>query len=107
MSLTSGVRGVVGRVPESDQITGFHELRGRQVVFAMAGILLGLLLSALDSSIVGTAMPRIVAELGGLEHYAWVATAYLLTSTAAVPIFGRAFSFSAGADRLGICWGVR
>src|SRR3954471_6079241 len=89
MSLTSGVRVVVGQVTEADQITGFHELRGRQVVIAMAGILLGLLLSALDSSIVGTAMPRIIAELGGLEHYAWVATSYLLTSTAAVPIFGK------------------
>jgi EmrB/QacA subfamily drug resistance transporter len=59
------------------------------VLIAMAGILLGLLLSALDSSIVGTAMPRIIADLGGLEHYAWVATSYLLTSTAAVPIFGK------------------
>ncbi len=89
MSLTSGVRVVVGQGTEADQITGFHELRGRQVVIAMAGILLGLLLSALDSSIVGTAMPRIIAELGGLDHYAWVATSYLLTSTAAVPIFGK------------------
>jgi EmrB/QacA subfamily drug resistance transporter len=59
------------------------------MAIAMAGILLGLLLSALDSTIVGTAMPRIIADLGGLDHYAWVATAYLLTSTAAVPIFGK------------------
>src|SRR4051794_4003119 len=89
MSFVSGVRGVVGQATASEQIAGFSELRGKQVVIAMAGILLGLLLSALDSSIVGTAMPRIIADLGGLEHYAWVATSYLLTSTAAVPIFGK------------------
>jgi len=70
-------------------VQGFDQLRGKQVVIAMAGVLLGLLLSALDGTIVGTAMPRIIAELGGLDHYAWVATAYLLTSTAAVPIFGK------------------
>jgi EmrB/QacA subfamily drug resistance transporter len=68
---------------------GYADLRGRQVALAMAGVLLGLLLSALDGSIVGTAMPRIIAELGGLDRYAWVATSYLLTSTAAVPIFGK------------------
>ena len=51
--------------------------------------MLGLLLAALDGTIVGTAMPRIIADLGGLEHYAWVATVYLLGSTAAVPIFGK------------------
>jgi EmrB/QacA subfamily drug resistance transporter len=70
-------------------IQGFDQLRGQQVVIAMAGVLLGLLLSALDGTIVGTAMPRVIAELGGLDHYAWVATSYLLTSTAAVPIFGK------------------
>jgi EmrB/QacA subfamily drug resistance transporter len=48
-----------------------------------------MLLAALDQTIVGTAMPRIIAELQGFEHYAWVTTAYLLTSTAGVPIFGK------------------
>jgi MFS family permease len=70
-------------------ITAFNQLQGRHLVIAVVGVLLGLLLSALDSTIVGTAMPRIVADLGGLEHYAWVATVYLLGSTAAVPIFGK------------------
>jgi EmrB/QacA subfamily drug resistance transporter len=74
---------------DTPQLEGFHQLRGRQMAIAMAGVLLGLLLSALDSTIVGTAMPRIIADLGGLDHYAWVATSYLLTSTAAVPIFGK------------------
>ena len=48
-----------------------------------------MLLAALDQTIVGTAMPRIISELQGFEHYAWVTTAYLLTSTAVVPIVGK------------------
>jgi EmrB/QacA subfamily drug resistance transporter len=55
----------------------------------VSGLLLALLLSALDQTIVGTAMPRIVSELHGFEHYAWVTTAYLLTSTTVVPIVGK------------------
>jgi EmrB/QacA subfamily drug resistance transporter len=69
--------------------TSFQHLKGRQLAIALTGVMLGLLLSSLDQTIVGTAMPRVVAELGGLDHYAWVATAYLLTSTASVPIFGK------------------
>jgi len=61
--------------------------RARLII--MSGVLLGLLLSALDQTIVSTAMPRIIADLGGLSYYSWVFTAYLLTSTAAVPIFGK------------------
>lgn len=70
-------------------VAGYGALKGRQLAIAVSGILLGLLLSSLDGTIVGTAMPRVVADLGGLEHYAWVATVYLLGSTAAVPIFGK------------------
>src|SRR5262249_2811265 len=55
----------------------------------VAGLMLSLLLAALDQTIVGTAMPRVVSELHGFEHYAWVTTAYLLTSTAVVPIVGK------------------
>ncbi|HEY7034160.1 MAG TPA: MDR family MFS transporter [Thermomicrobiales bacterium] len=69
--------------------TSFQHLKGRQLTIALTGVMLGLLLSSLDQTIVGTAMPRIIADLGGLDHYAWVATAYLLTSTASVPIFGK------------------
>jgi EmrB/QacA subfamily drug resistance transporter len=69
--------------------TSFQHLKGRQLAIALTGVMLGLLLSSLDQTIVGTAMPRVVADLGGLDHYAWVATAYLLTSTTAVPIFGK------------------
>jgi EmrB/QacA subfamily drug resistance transporter len=67
----------------------FHALPRRDLVLTVGGLMLGLLLAALDQTIVGTAMPRIVAELQGFQHYAWVTTAYLLTSTAVVPISGK------------------
>ncbi|MBA2276590.1 MAG: MFS transporter, partial [Chloroflexia bacterium] len=67
----------------------WHQLQGKQLWTAIAGVMLGLLLFSLNQTIVGTALPRIVTDLGGLEFYSWVATAYLLTSTAAVPIFGK------------------
>jgi EmrB/QacA subfamily drug resistance transporter len=54
-----------------------------------AGLLLGMALGALEATVVGTAMPAIVGILGGLNHYSWVFSAYLLTSTASVPIWGR------------------
>ncbi|WP_189072145.1 MDR family MFS transporter [Deinococcus sedimenti] len=53
------------------------------------GVLLGLFLSALDQTIVSTAMPRITQDLNGLSLYSWVTTAYLLTNTALVPIYGK------------------
>jgi EmrB/QacA subfamily drug resistance transporter len=61
----------------------------RQLVFATAGVMLALLLAALDQTIVGTAMPRIIAELNGLDYYAWVTTAYMVTSTVTIPIAGK------------------
>src|SRR5258708_2005022 len=51
--------------------------------------MLTLLLAALDQTIVGTAMPRIIADLNGFDKYAWVTTAYLVTSTVTVPIAGK------------------
>src|SRR5712691_7334573 len=54
-----------------------------------AGLLLGMSLGALEATVVSTAMPTVIATLGGLAHYSWVFSAYLLTSTAAVPIWGR------------------
>jgi EmrB/QacA subfamily drug resistance transporter len=55
----------------------------------LGALLLVLLLSALDQTIVSTAMPRIIEQLKGLEFYAWVTTAYMLTSTVSVPIYGK------------------
>ncbi len=65
------------------------ELHGRQVLIALAGVLLSILVAALDQTIVGTALPRIVAELGGFALYSWVVTAYLLTATCVIPIAGK------------------
>jgi len=64
-------------------------LSRRRVGFVLAAVMLGMLLSALDQMVVGTAMPRIIADLNGLQHYAWVATGYLLASTASMPIWGK------------------
>jgi len=54
-----------------------------------AGLLLGMSLGALEATVVSTAMPTVISTLGGLAHYSWVFSAYLLTSTACVPIWGR------------------
>jgi EmrB/QacA subfamily drug resistance transporter len=67
----------------------FSELSRREVRLTLAGVLLVMLLAALDQTVVGTAMPRIIADLHGFEHYAWVTTAFMLTSTAVVPIVGK------------------
>ena len=64
-------------------------LDARGTVLAVAGLLLVLFLVSLDQTIVGTAMPRIIAELKGFERYAWVTTAYLLAETAVIPIVGK------------------
>lgn len=61
----------------------------RESLLAMLGLFFVVLLVALDQTVVGTALPTIVAELKGFELYAWVATAYLLTSVITVPVFGR------------------
>lgn len=55
----------------------------------LLGLILGMFFAALDQTIVGTAMPRIIGELGGLDILTWVTTAYLLTSTTVVPIAGK------------------
>lgn len=59
------------------------------LVVLMAGLLLSLLVAAMDSTVVGTALPTIARDLGGYSLYSWVFTGYLLTSTTSVPIWGR------------------
>ncbi|MGW8487318.1 DHA2 family efflux MFS transporter permease subunit [Streptomyces sp. NPDC055886] len=61
----------------------------RSVLVAIGALLLGMLLAALDQTIVSTALPTIVSELGGLDHLSWVVTAYLLAATAATPLWGK------------------
>jgi EmrB/QacA subfamily drug resistance transporter len=65
----------------------FHLERAERRVFV--GLLIGMFVAATSQTMVGPGMPRIVAELGGMEHYAWVATAAMLVSAVAVPIVGK------------------
>src|SRR5437764_12930980 len=64
-------------------------LSKRQILLLMSGLMTGMLLAALDQTIVGTALPTIVGKLGGINHYSWVVTSYLLASTASTPLYGK------------------
>ncbi len=61
----------------------------RQIIVVLGGLMAGMFLAALDQSIVGTALPSIASDLGGLDKLSWVVTAYLLTSTASTPLWGK------------------
>jgi EmrB/QacA subfamily drug resistance transporter len=71
------------------EVTSYAHLDASQRTATLGGLMLTLLLAAMDQTIVGTAMPRIVASLDGFARYPWVTTAYLLTSTIAVPVFAK------------------
>ncbi len=60
-----------------------------RIILVTAGIMLSLFLASMESTVVATAMPTIVGQLGGLEHYSWVFSAYMLASTTVVPLFGK------------------
>jgi EmrB/QacA subfamily drug resistance transporter len=70
-----------------DETTGRLSRRQLQLVFA--GLMSGVLLAALDQTIVATALPTIVGDLGGLTHLSWVVTAYLLAATTSTPLYGK------------------
>jgi EmrB/QacA subfamily drug resistance transporter len=61
----------------------------QQLWFVLAGLMLALVLAALDQNIVATALPRIVSDLGGLAHLSWVVTAFLVASTMTTPLYGK------------------
>ena len=61
----------------------------KEIMVILGGLMTGMLLAALDQTIVSTALKNIVEEFNGLNHYTWVVTAYLLTSTAATPLYGK------------------
>ncbi|MHB1740925.1 MAG: MDR family MFS transporter, partial [Actinomycetes bacterium] len=65
------------------------EFTHREILVIMSGLMTALMLAALDQSIVATALPTIVGDLGGLNHLSWVVTAYLLTATASTPLWGK------------------
>jgi EmrB/QacA subfamily drug resistance transporter len=75
--------------PVADTTPTGGYLSHRQILGVMGGLMAGMFLAALDQSIVGVALPKITSELGGLDKLSWVVTAYLLTSTAATPLWGK------------------
>jgi EmrB/QacA subfamily drug resistance transporter len=66
-----------------------QDLTHRQIQVVFFGLMAGMLLAALDQTIVATALPTIVGDLGGLRHLSWVVTAYILTATVSVPLYGK------------------
>ena len=69
--------------------TTMPRLSHRETITVLFGLMLGFFLAALDQTIVATALPRMAADLHGVSHLSWVVSAYLLTSTAATPIYGK------------------
>ncbi|MEV0125643.1 MFS transporter [Streptomyces sp. NPDC050703] len=76
-----------GRGPVPGRGSNGHPPSG--VLVSIGALLLGMLLAALDQTIVSTALPTIVSELGGMDHLSWVVTAYMLAATAATPLWGK------------------
>src|SRR5207248_8221411 len=66
-----------------------RRLTGRALWTVFGALMLGMFLAALDQTIVSTALPTIVGDLGGLNHLSWVVTSYLLASTVSTPIYGK------------------
>ena len=82
-------QGPAGSTADQSVAKDFVQLPRRQVILTMGGVTLALFLSALDQTVVSTAMPRVIADLGGFDRFTWVTTSYLVASTTAVPIVGR------------------
>ena len=88
MSMMEGAP-AVGSAQGADDVVDGPRFSRRVTLLTMLSVLLVMLLASLDQTIVGTAMPRIVADLHGFDKYTWVTTAYLLTSTVMIPIYGK------------------
>jgi EmrB/QacA subfamily drug resistance transporter len=71
------------------ELDGPRELHGRSLALVFSGLMLVMLMAALDSTIVATALPTIAGDLGGLNHISWVTTAYLLAQTVVTPLYGK------------------
>jgi EmrB/QacA subfamily drug resistance transporter len=83
------VKEVINTVTKTTELSQLPTVFGRQRVMVTVGIMLGLLLAALEVTIIATAMPKVVASLGGFSSYSWVFSIYLLTSTIGMPIWGK------------------
>ncbi|MEV6945898.1 MFS transporter [Streptomyces sp. NPDC051172] len=87
--MTGNVRGAQASAKPPQRGSAAQEHVSGNVLVSIGALLLGMLLAALDQTIVSTALPTIVSDLGGLDHLSWVVTAYLLASTAATPLWGK------------------
>ena len=76
-------------VPQGDEMPAGMLLPAREKTLIMAGVMLSLFLAALDLTIMGVALPRAIADLGGLDLFAWPITSYMLASTAIAPVVGK------------------
>src|SRR6476646_9608781 len=85
MAIDEGRQVTNGAAPRDDGAP----LAGRALATVFAALMLGMFLAALDQTIVSTALPTIVGDLGGLNHLSWVVTSYLLASTVSTPIYGK------------------
>ncbi len=83
-----------------------QEFTHRQRIVIFSGLMLGMLLAALDQTIVATALPTIVTDLGGVEHLSWVITAYLLSTTVSTPLCGKLGDLFGRKRVFQICIGI-
>ncbi len=74
---------------KAESHTGADLVSHRQVMIALSGLMVGLFIAALDQTIVATAIPAIVTDLGGIRYLSWIVVGYLLTSTASTPLWGK------------------
>ena len=84
--MTTTVREGAGAVAAPEHQEGINK---RALIAVFAGLMLAMFVSSLDQTIVSTALPTIVGELGGVDHMLWVTTAYVLASTCMMPIYGK------------------
>src|SRR5215510_9680970 len=89
MSKSSTTGAARAREHQIWRTSGLVQLTRPQMIGTLSGLMLSMLLAALDQTIVGTAEPMIIASLSGFDRYPWVSTAYLLCSTISVPIFAK------------------
>src|SRR5690606_16980843 len=64
-------------------------MSSKRIAVVLAGVLLGIFMASMEATVVSTAMPTIVGQLGGLDTYSWVFSGYMLTSTTTVPLYGK------------------
>src|SRR5918994_5758074 len=88
-SMSASAPATASAAPAIEPAAAPTGLTHRQVLIIFSGIMLGLLLASIDQTIVATALPTIVGDLGGIEHLSWVVTAYLLAETVSTPLWGK------------------